>query len=232
LTYTPAANANGSSVASVQIHDDGGTVAGGVDTSAVQTFSITVNSVNDAPSFTPGTDVTVNEDSGAYSAGWATSISAGPSDESGQTVNFIVSNGNNSLFSAQPAISATGVLTFTPAADAFGSAAVSVQIHDNGGTANGGVDTSAVQTFALTVNPVNDAPSFTPGADVTVNETPAPTAPRGPRRSAKVRPTNPPRPSASSSTTVTTACSASSRRWRQMGRSRSRRRLTRLARRR
>ena len=29
-------------------------------------------------------DVTVNEDSGAYSAAWATALSTGPSDESGQ----------------------------------------------------------------------------------------------------------------------------------------------------
>jgi hypothetical protein len=33
-----------------------------------------------------------------------------------------------------------------------------VQLHDNGGTTNGGVDTSAPQTFTITVTPVNDAP--------------------------------------------------------------------------
>ena len=76
-------------------------------------------------------------------SGWATAISAGPANESGQTVNFIVSNNNNALFSAQPAVSLTGTLTYTPAANANGSATVSVQVHDNGGTANGGVDTSA-----------------------------------------------------------------------------------------
>ena len=65
---------------------------------------------------------------------------------------------NNGLFSAQPAVSSTGTLTYTPAANANGSATVSVQIHDNGGTANGGVDTSAAQTFTITVNAVNDAP--------------------------------------------------------------------------
>ncbi len=53
---------------------------------------------------------------------------------------------------------ATGTLTYTPAANANGSATVTVQIHDNGGTANGGVDTSAAQTFTITVNAVNDAP--------------------------------------------------------------------------
>ena len=104
--------------------------------------------------------LTVAEDSGAYSqSGFASSISPGPADESAQTVSFTVTNTNNSLFSVQPAVAANGTLTFTPAADANGSATISVTAVDNGGTANGGVDTSAAQTFNLTVTPVNDAPT-------------------------------------------------------------------------
>ena len=82
LTYTTAPNANGSATVSVVLKDNGGTANGGVDTSAPQTFTITVNPVNDAPSFTSGGNVTVLEDSGAYSAPWATNVSAGPPDES------------------------------------------------------------------------------------------------------------------------------------------------------
>jgi len=170
LTYTPAANAYGTATVTVYAQDDGGTANGGVDSSASQTFTITINSVNDAPSFTSGGDVSVLEDSGAYSAAWATAISAGPANESSQSVSFSVSNSNNSLFSVQPAIDASGVLTFTLAADTFGSATVTVTLSDDGGTANGGVDTSAPQTFTITVGAVNDAPSFTAGGDVTVNE--------------------------------------------------------------
>src|SRR4029077_2846171 len=144
---------------------------GGVDTSAAQTFTITVTAVNDAPSFTRGANQTVNEDAGAQSvSGWATAISAGPANESSQVVDFLVSNDNNALFSAQPAVAANGTLTYTPAANANGSATVTVRIHDDGGTLNGGVDTSAPQTFTITVNAVNDAPSFTKGANQTVNE--------------------------------------------------------------
>ena len=103
-----------------------------------------MNAVNDAPSFTKGADQTVNEDAGAQTvSGWATAISAGPANESGQAVNFVVSNNNAALFSAQPAVAANGTLTYTPAANANGSATVTVMIHDDGGTANGGVDTSA-----------------------------------------------------------------------------------------
>jgi hypothetical protein len=37
---------------------------------------------------------------------------------------------------------------------------VTVTLADNGGTSNGGIDTSAPQTFSITVTAVNDAPSM------------------------------------------------------------------------
>jgi HD domain/Bacterial Ig domain len=168
LTYTPAANANGSATVTVTAHDNGGTANGGVDTSAPQSFTITVTPVNDPPSFQPGADQTVLEDSGAQSvAGWATSISAGPSDESAQHVTFSVLETNASLFATPPAVAADGTLTYTPAANANGSSTVTVTAHDDGGTANGGQDASPGQTFTITVTAVNDPPSFTTGADQT-----------------------------------------------------------------
>ena len=176
LTYTPAANANGSTIVTVFLRDNGGTANGGVEASASQTFTISVTAVNDAPSFTKGADQggpgqLVLEDSGAQSvANWATMISAGPND-SDQAVDFQVSNTNNSLFSVQPAISATGTLTYTPAVNQNGTATVTVFIHDNGGMTNGGFDTSLVaQTFTITITPVNDVPSFTKGANQTALE--------------------------------------------------------------
>ena len=159
LTYTPAANAFGSATIDLKITDDGGTANGGVNESATQSFQITVNAVNDAPSFTKGADQTVDEDAGAQSVtGWATAISAGPG-ESGQTVSFVVtSNSNPSLFSVAPAVSSSGTLTYTPAANAFGSATIDLKITDDGGTANGGVNESATQSFQITVAAVNDPP--------------------------------------------------------------------------
>ncbi len=62
------------------------------------------------------------------------------------------------MFAAGPAVSSTGTLTYTPAANANGSATITLRLQDNGGTANGGVDTSAAQNFTITVNPVNDPP--------------------------------------------------------------------------
>jgi PKD repeat protein len=160
LAFTPAADANGVATVTVQVQNNGGTANGGVDTSAPQTFTMTVLPVNQPPSFTKGADVTVLENCGQQTiSNWATNFSPGPANESGQSIlGYIISNNNNTLFSVQPAISNTGTLAFTPATDANGVATVTVQVQDNGGTANGGVDTSAPQMFTITVLHVDQPP--------------------------------------------------------------------------
>jgi hypothetical protein len=169
LTYTLAANAFGVATVTVRAHDDGGTANGGVDTSAPQTFTITVDAVDDVPSFSAGANQTVLEDAGGQTvSGWASAVSAGPPNESSQTVSFHVTADNLGLFAVQPAVASDGKLTYTPAPNANGAATVTVKAVDSGGTANGGVDTSAPQTFTVTVTAVNDAPSFSAGPDQTV----------------------------------------------------------------
>jgi CSLREA domain-containing protein len=153
-TYTPAPDFNGSDSFTFKAVDTSGAE------SAPATVSINVTPVNDAPTFTKGADVTVAEDSGPQTvANWATAVSAGPPDESGQPLSFAVT-GNTfpALFSAAPAVSPSGALTFASAPNANGSATITVVLKDNGGTANGGQDTSAAQTFKITVTAVNDPP--------------------------------------------------------------------------
>jgi CSLREA domain-containing protein len=152
LKVTPAANQFGEATITVSVSDG--------EESTSDTFELVVISLNDAPSFTKGADQTKDEDAGAQSVlNWATNISAGP-NESGQTVSFEVTNNTNpALFSTQPSVASNGTLTYTPAPDAFGMATVSVKITDNGGTDNGGVNESVVETFTITVNAVNDAPT-------------------------------------------------------------------------
>lgn len=182
LTFTTAPNSNGTANVSLRIQDNGGTANGGIDTSAVQTFIITATAVNDAPSFVKGADQTVLEDAGAQVVNpWATAISAGPADESGQTLNFnVTGNSNPALFSAGPAVSPTGVLTFTPAPNLAGTATITLVLQDNGGTANGGVDTSPAQTFAIQVDSVNDAPVNTVPTGPLFADVSAPLAFNGP----------------------------------------------------
>jgi hypothetical protein len=80
------------------------------------------------------------------------------SSENNQIVHFNVSNDNPSLFSVQPAINGSGVLTYTPAPNANGSALVTVVAQDNGGTAFGGADSSAPATFRINVALGPDCP--------------------------------------------------------------------------
>ena len=159
LTYTPVANASGTAVITVRVTDAG--------TAFIErTFTVIVNPVNDAPSFVVGPNQTVVENAGPQTVtGWATAISAGPGEGS-QVLTFVVAgNTNAALFSAGPAVAADGTLTYTPATGASGVATITLELHDDGGTANGGDDTSGQQTFTITVTAVNDPPTLDPIAD-------------------------------------------------------------------
>ncbi|MDQ3367389.1 MAG: ice-binding family protein [Myxococcota bacterium] len=161
LTYTPAANAVGAATITVRLSDAGGTAQGGVDTSAPQTFTITVTPVNDAPAFLVGPDQVVAQDPGAQTVDpWATMISAGPADESAQLLTFeVTANTNPGLFMVAPAVSPMGVLTYTPTMGAVGTALITLRVTDDGGVANGGVRASANQSFLITVGPALPNPN-------------------------------------------------------------------------
>ncbi|HXI52168.1 MAG TPA: immunoglobulin domain-containing protein, partial [Candidatus Saccharimonadales bacterium] len=117
---------------------------------------------NHPPSFVKGPDITLSESDtpAAYRfEPWATNIRPGPTNESGQALVFIVTNDNPGLFATQPAVEAPGgALTLATASHANGTAHVFVVLMDDGGTANGGIDRSEPQVFAITVLPANTPP--------------------------------------------------------------------------
>jgi Calx-beta domain/Bacterial Ig domain len=172
LIFKPTPNFNSSSSSSgdgyayikVTTNDLGNTGSGGTK-KAIDTIKIDVKSVNDAPTFTKGSNQSVNEDSGPVTSltPWATNILAGPSDELTQELEFVVDTvvdtPDKNLFIVDPAISRDGILTYTPADNKSGSATVRVKLKDKSGTESNGADESLEQTFTITVNPVNDAPS-------------------------------------------------------------------------
>ncbi|PSB34445.1 Calx-beta domain-containing protein [Stenomitos frigidus] len=171
LTYTTAPNATATQTLGVSINDGGNTGSGGALSSAVTNVNLTVTPVNDAPSFTKGGNQTVTTGAGAQTiTNWATGFNPGPADEASQTVQAyeIVNNDHAEIFTVAPAIDAFGNLTYTPASNlaTATTAILSVRVQDNGGTTNGGIDTSTVQTFAITVKP-QPTISITP---VTQNE--------------------------------------------------------------
>jgi hypothetical protein len=154
--------------------NDLGNFGAGVPLSDADTLDITVEPVNDAPTFNvPANPPTIGQGAGAQSvANFTTGMSTGPSNESSQSlVAFNVtqlSSTGSIAFLAPPSIDpVTGTLTYQPTATAFGTATFSVTLTDNGpGAPPPNVNTSAVQTFTLTIL----LPSF-------VGLTPTPTNP-------------------------------------------------------
>jgi hypothetical protein len=163
VEFTPATDFNGPASFDYTVQDNGRT--DGLNDFKTDTGHVTFNvtGVNDPPSFTKGADQTVIEDAGAQTInGWATNISQGPG-ESGQTLTFNVSatpTSGNLTFASGPAIDATtGDLTYTTGLDTNGTATVNVTLSDNGSNVAPNSNTSAVQTFTITVSAVNDAPA-------------------------------------------------------------------------
>lgn len=146
FVYVPSANYFGPD-SFVYVANDGQT------NSLPAVVDIAVVPVNDPPSFVSGGDQRVSENAPAQTVpNWASTISPGPANESSQMVTFIVTNDNASLFLVQPSIAPNGTLTYTPTPNTFGVANIHVRARDNGGVANGGVDTSGGVIFKITVN--------------------------------------------------------------------------------
>lgn len=152
LNFTPVTGANGSAVITVTVND-----GQSANNTATRTFTVTVIGVNDAPTLAAISNVSVNEDSGAQTVNLS-GITTGNANET-QTLTLIASSSNPGLI-ANPTVtysspSSTGSLLFTPAANASGTATISVTVND-GQAANNTV----TQTFNVTVNPVNDVPTL------------------------------------------------------------------------
>jgi VCBS repeat-containing protein len=166
FTYTPPANYFGADSVEYVVTDNG--TDNGVlrELSTTGTLFFNVTGVNDPPTFTPGLDLTLPEDTPAFSLQWATNVSPGPANESDQTVSFEVSVINSTLFSpfftVAPSISPTGVLSFTLAQDVNGVVLLQVTAVDSGpsGGPNNDNNRSAVHTLTLTVDAINDIPLF------------------------------------------------------------------------
>ena len=157
LNFTPATNGNGTpyTTFTFKVRNDDGE-----QSTANYTMTINVTPVNDPPSFTKGPDQSVNEDAGLQTVNaWATDLDDGDPDAT-QTLEFeVTDNTNPSLFATQPVVSAMGgTLTYEPAANASGTATITVEIKDNGSDTPPNVNIGNSETFDIEVIAVNDEP--------------------------------------------------------------------------
>ncbi|HEY0311187.1 MAG TPA: tandem-95 repeat protein [Allosphingosinicella sp.] len=175
----------GARTVNITLTDGDGTAHGGTDHSDYST-TFTVVSVNDEPVGADKT-VTINEDNAyalqtsdfGFSASangfendnlQAVKITTLPAAGTGTLYLDLDGAGTGSLGTAittgqfvSAADIAAGHLVYVPAQDANGTSAASFtfQVQDDGGTANGGVDTDqSPNTITFDINAVNDAPAY------------------------------------------------------------------------
>ncbi len=173
LSFTPVANAYGKVTNTVTVLDDNGKTA-------VQTFVVTVTSVNDAPTFTMAINrVTVNQSATEYAytspLPVASGMSKGSANESSQVLTFnvkMLTTAGTAAFSKAPAISTVdGTLTFTVKANVSGFFPAQVWLSDNGGTTDSGKAASITNLLYITVKPVVAATTLSvPYTAVTILE--------------------------------------------------------------
>ena len=177
LTYTPVSDQHGTAVITVTVTDggfDGDLLTAADNGSFSQDFTVTVNPVNDPPSLDPIADEVIDEDAPQQIVSLAGIASGG-----GQTQPLtITATSNNPALIPDPTVAytspdATGSLNYTPLADQFGAAVITVKVTDPGldNDVATTVDNSFVeQTFTVTVNAVNDAPTIEDIQSQTIDE--------------------------------------------------------------
>ena len=179
LTFSPVANESGASYAdfTFQVRDDGGTANGGVDLdSTPNTMTIDVNSVNDAPDGADNTLTMTENTSYSFASGdfGFTDVNDGPDNLFSVIITTLPADGVIALSGVpvtagqEIAVADIPNLTYTPTANenGVGYTDFTFQVKDDGGTANGGVDTDPTpNTITFDVDAINSAPD---GTDTTV----------------------------------------------------------------
>jgi hypothetical protein len=142
LNFTLNQNATGTATLKV-------TATNGTLTSAVETTQIVVEPTS-PPSFTAGPNEKAAENGGPQTfTNWATNISTGTNGGSNSTLIFEVrSDSNPGLFSAAPSISYGGTLTFTPTANLYGQATITVDLYDDTSNVRTGTQTFTISVLA------------------------------------------------------------------------------------
>ncbi len=127
------------------------------------TVTLTIEPVNDAPSFDVNSNVLIGSLGQYVTLPWASNLSTGPADESSQSLVFVIQivSAPTGFFAGFPSIDAsTGDISFELANGATGQAELSVSLRDDGGTANGGADTSPPVLLTIAASDIIFADGF------------------------------------------------------------------------
>ena len=158
--------ATGSTPVSVQFVIPSNTPLGAYSVAAIAngipSTSTTLDIVNQPPTINSLSDLNVSENGGLQTVNLS-GIGPGAGNETSQVVSISATSSNPALI-PNPTVNytnpnTTGTLSFTPAANVFGTATITVTEMDNGGTANGGQNTTTT-TFNVTVSEVNQPRRF------------------------------------------------------------------------
>jgi hypothetical protein len=157
VTYRPAANFFGSDSLRYRVTDGDGDS----DTASVD---LTVNSINDGPSISSIADVSTAEDTPVGPVPFSVNDVETPA---GSLV--VTASSSNAAVVANSGIALGGsgsnrTVTVTPVANASGTATVTVKVSDGSRTSS--------ESFAVTVNAVNDAPIASDGTLSATEDTP------------------------------------------------------------
>lgn len=174
LNYSHMGSTLGSAIITLRLKDNGGITDGGNDSLVVSFRISVVQEVNLMPKINVVPPQTVNEDAVITSVA-LTGISDGD-DMFEQPLTITASTDNPALVTSlevdYTAPAETGVLNYTLAPDASGTATITITVNDHGGTAYNNGDLQKAIQFTLTVVAVNDIPSLDAIADVTVSAYP------------------------------------------------------------
>jgi hypothetical protein len=171
LTFIPVSDSSGTAVVTVRVEDDGGTENGGIDT-VIISFDVAVTAVNDVPTIANITDTeAILEDAGEQTINLS-GIGTGAANED-QTITITATSSDISIIPDPTVVytspNAEGTLSYTPVANANGTATITVTVHDDGGTDNDGIDTAAA-SFTVAVTAINDPPVMAGVANQYVDE--------------------------------------------------------------
>jgi hypothetical protein len=139
VTVTPTANLSGTATITVTVSDGSASV--------VETFTVTVLAVNDAPTVSNIDDVTINEDVSTE----ALAFTIGDVETSATSLTVMGSSSNTTLVPNANIVidgsDANRTVTVTPVANLSGTATITLTVSDG--------STSTIETFTVTVLAVN-----------------------------------------------------------------------------